>query len=809
MSTIEVYNKNSPLTWKQYLRGNLFTLAGNAVIVSMATQSINRKLQETGDNITSGLSEIKYGIEDVSAGIEGLRSSFNYGMLLIISKLEIQQKQFSGMLEKLNEIHTVLENPNRTEAREFRTMGLERLERKLLDKSLESFLQSLEKEDTDFFVQLQVGKLYLAGIDEDVDVIDIQKAEKHLRDAIRYAKADIEILPEAKKYYIEACFHGSVAYYLQAIEKLKENKKEEAEQFLNEAIILAKRAVEISPNFSEALYYCAKYYTLLGNKEEAFKYLEEAIIQDADYKNKINKDHDFDNTIVWIENEYKGSFYERVKKEAENAIIYLQQIYIYKYKDYKGVLAKRIMYLIKNNNKIINISEKSNIDDLLNIIASKKQIHKFISQAESPFILPITKESLSKEKTQQIPCFYCDEFFEVKLREYEKQTVKCSKCDNTFYQRIKICNIVRPSLSQIILLINKFKYMGTENPDGDVHAIPKVQDFYNAVSEEGLNIEYFKNNKRINYGDIISIELGYELMNVYINRSKINKVAGLKYTKDQVEVLFYKLIDKFIKSDKSLVLDLNIEEFRNICNEVGLDSRYFLTSSYAGKEEYTWQRFEEGKIQLIWYMLYEKQDEDIRKNAEEYKRKADEMIKAVNEKDLKKQEEAKEEYKEKSRKERIKEKENKEYVEKLEDKKHIFSVIRILLLVCIPIIMIFGMRSCNRSIETNTNLDNGIIRKYNEMIEGIGYKDRIEDRSDLQAFSQRLLENKNDVKAQEVARQFISITDEYTYERKSNKNLEIFMACIVILCPILIGIICAKLKNKIEDLKYKIKYNSK
>jgi len=171
MANLAPYQRQEGLTWKQYLVGNLFTLAGNAIIAK---------------SVESG---IRYEISNIADGINSLSAKFNYGMTLILQQLEAQNKSFENIFNKLDEIHETLKNPLLTKATEYRNMGMERLARGLLDKAIESFLESEKKNDTDSFVQMQLGKLYMYGKDVNYDIVDMEKAEKHLELAHRYGEA--------------------------------------------------------------------------------------------------------------------------------------------------------------------------------------------------------------------------------------------------------------------------------------------------------------------------------------------------------------------------------------------------------------------------------------------------------------------------------------------------------------------------------------------------------------------------------------------------------------------------------------------
>ena len=241
-----------------------------------------------------GFNRVENALGNVEASIENLNSDFNYNMGLVLEQLQIQNQLTFGILKRLDAIHKTLENPELTKAREFYNRGCERLSKGLLDKALEALLKSEEINDTDFFTQFYIGKLYLYGVNEDDNVVNTEKAEQYLRSAIRYGKAEISALPEFKRWVGEALLHTSIACYVQANDQRINEKTAKAKEFISEALKLAQQACEIYPSLSESQYHLAKYAALLGDEEVSVKSLEKAINADVNYCLKIEFDRDFD-----------------------------------------------------------------------------------------------------------------------------------------------------------------------------------------------------------------------------------------------------------------------------------------------------------------------------------------------------------------------------------------------------------------------------------------------------------------------------------------------------------------------------------
>lgn len=267
--------------------------------LSSSDEIVNNFLDNRFSETTSSLNEI-------SCNIKEFHSDFNYGISLLITKIEIQEDLLRSIVEKLDLIHETLKHPLLTEAAELREIGLRRFSNGLFDKALEAFLYSERKYDTDFVVQYHIGKLYLFGKDEDIDLIDYDKAKKYFKNAARYANAEIEKLPEVSFKIAESFFYASISSYVHSSEELVQNNAEKAKLLLQEALELSKKAIEVSDNFDQAFYHCAKYNALLKNKFEMLKYLKSAIELDKQYCLKVYTDPDF--------NVYKSDIDTLIKK---------------------------------------------------------------------------------------------------------------------------------------------------------------------------------------------------------------------------------------------------------------------------------------------------------------------------------------------------------------------------------------------------------------------------------------------------------------------------------------------------------------
>jgi len=273
--------------------------------VSEQTRSLvanNYQLKQTlgngFDSVTNvinwGVDRIEFAIQDVNSSIESLHADFNYGMALIIEQAHLSNTLLSNLIDKLDDIHKTLQNPRLNESREFYRVGCERLSKGLLDKALESFKEAEKRNDTDIFTQFKIGKLYLYGVNEEVNVIDLEQAKLHLLYTARYAKSEKNVDSSFSYIEAEAYFHASIAIYAQLGDISNTENPLKYSELLLEASHLIKKAVNINPNFGEAFYHSAKYSALLFDSSDAIENLEKATQIDRKYAIKADVDHAFD-----------------------------------------------------------------------------------------------------------------------------------------------------------------------------------------------------------------------------------------------------------------------------------------------------------------------------------------------------------------------------------------------------------------------------------------------------------------------------------------------------------------------------------
>ena len=404
----------SGLTWTGYLQADSFVrdITGqirksgeaNRHKISAQTREIiasnerlshefGRGFDAVNGTLEIGFNRLESALGNVEASIDSLHSDFNYNMGLVLDQLQIQNQLTFGILERLDAIHKTLEHPELTKAREFYNRGCERLSKGLLDKALEAFLKAEEKNDTDFFIQFQIGKLYLYGMDEDDNVIDLPKAEKHLRDAARYGKAEIAVMPEFKRWAGEALLHTSIACYAQANDQQINGDSAGAKEFIPKAFQLAQQACEIYPSLSESQYHLAKYAALSGDVEISVQSLEKAVTSDVNYCLKTEFDRDFDKMRPHI-----FDLFERMRvKMGKKACCHIQE--------YSQKYLADMVYLTdesrKSKEEIRNILSNAEIKINNNTIFDRFEALQILNQI-GPTFLNIYSKFVEKYSDENI-----------------------------------------------------------------------------------------------------------------------------------------------------------------------------------------------------------------------------------------------------------------------------------------------------------------------------------------------------------------------------------------------------------------------
>lgn len=302
------YSRNSGIGWLQYhTTPNIFQSGNPMMMKSLA-----------GD-IQSRFMDMSFAIEDMQSAIEDSLANGFSGLMNIIDKwgtlIALEQhaileqsvqinKHLETISQQLETIHHTLKTPHQTKAIEFRTIGLERVERGLLDEALESFNEAEKLDHTDFITMYNKGKIYLYGDGLSAELINLQQAGKYFKDTMKYLSAEIKFLQrqnaesesikQLNSLFSNFLLHYSQYYYVCGNEAyLKNNKKlnEDSKQNYKNMLQYASLSEQVIPS-GEAKFVVVKAYLMLGDIETAVLKTRTLLTHNFDYLYKLQKDED-------------------------------------------------------------------------------------------------------------------------------------------------------------------------------------------------------------------------------------------------------------------------------------------------------------------------------------------------------------------------------------------------------------------------------------------------------------------------------------------------------------------------------------
>ena len=213
------------------------------------------------ERVNEGIDNIAYGIERVEQGLYGLQATFEWGISEVVWQLEQNRKV-------LKSIEEGIWSPFDAKAINRKRQAQEAYEYGWIDEAEEYFLESEKIVKTDFSVHISLGIIYL------FKKIDKVEALSYFEKAIKYAR------PKSPYYTSYALLHKALIEF--DFGQVNDAEKSSAE------------AIDLSPNFTEALYQNAQYNAQLENVEKSISNLEKAIRIDKIYCIKADNDPMFD-----------------------------------------------------------------------------------------------------------------------------------------------------------------------------------------------------------------------------------------------------------------------------------------------------------------------------------------------------------------------------------------------------------------------------------------------------------------------------------------------------------------------------------
>ena len=118
--------------------------------------------------------------------------------------------------DKLDAIHDIVNNPLLTASRELYRRAVANAKKQFFEEALEDIKGAVEKNKTDYISWGLMGRIYLFGVSEFSNAIDVPKALEAFTNACKYISPDTDESEEAKKMASEYYFYAAYANYILA-----------------------------------------------------------------------------------------------------------------------------------------------------------------------------------------------------------------------------------------------------------------------------------------------------------------------------------------------------------------------------------------------------------------------------------------------------------------------------------------------------------------------------------------------------------------------------------------------------------------
>ena len=256
-----------------------------AVVASSAI--LNETFRQGFDSVNNTLD---LGFAGVSSAIGTMGASMTAGFSNLASSIN---NLAETICDRLDQIHNAVNNPLVTASRELYRLGIKNAENQFYKEALENITAAIEKNKTDYISWGTLGKLYLFGMSDFSNVVDIPKAAEAFTNVCKYITPDINDSSDAKALASEYYFYLGYANYILSNEARLENNANAVSTYLEASAAANKKSYVLSDNMLESLYNQARAFSLLGQKDNAIACLEEIIRKDNLYSIKVMGDADF------------------------------------------------------------------------------------------------------------------------------------------------------------------------------------------------------------------------------------------------------------------------------------------------------------------------------------------------------------------------------------------------------------------------------------------------------------------------------------------------------------------------------------
>ena len=409
---------------------NTYTIAASAEILKetfdAGFDAINNKLDMGFAGVTNAIGAMS---ASMTAGFNAVSAAIDYWG--------------SKICKKLDAIHDIVNNPLLTASRELYRRAAKNSEKKFYEEALEDIKSAIEKNKTDYISWGLMGKLYLFGISEFSNVVDVPQALEAFKNACKYISPDIDESEVAKKMAAEFYFYLGYANYILSNENRLENKTDDVINYLQESVKANERSFRLSDTMLEAAYNQARSLTLLDKKKEALSILEDVIRTDGLYSIRALGDADLktieSDVVLLIRNlrdEYKSVLKDVINEFSEN------------YECTCGNYSDYIKQLINKGNELI--SSDCQYLDIRTVFERFTPEFSKIKNSEEPVDIMVYENKYDKDHELFVSPLKIEPFCECGI--YEIDAKKFAKGFNIWYPRKNVHK------SQVI--ISRHGYIG-------------------------------------------------------------------------------------------------------------------------------------------------------------------------------------------------------------------------------------------------------------------------------------------------------------------------------------------------------------
>ena len=219
------------------------------------TSNTNREAINTSINL------LAYDNRDIGNGMYGLKASFEWNISEVVWQIEQNVKEFKDMIK-------IIYDSQEPSFSELRSVAQEDYENGRIADAIDNFSKLSQCFENDFSVFLTLGIISLFH-------------EKDKEKALENFNKAVEIVESQSDFYTSY----TLLYKALVLRNLDR---------IGEAEIISKKAVDLSPDFTEALYQNAQYNALLKNTAAVLSSLKAIIRIDILYCLKITNERDFD-----------------------------------------------------------------------------------------------------------------------------------------------------------------------------------------------------------------------------------------------------------------------------------------------------------------------------------------------------------------------------------------------------------------------------------------------------------------------------------------------------------------------------------